>query len=131
MSGEPDWPPPGWSQQDCDRMVGITYRNLCEQIADGHVDNPATALADLDRLWQGRSTYWMTPTLAMPDDDDWLTDREVAQWVGCRPASVRMWATRARQGGDGVIPVNGRYRWGDVQAYRQRMNQRRQGRTDG
>lgn len=108
-------------------MVAVTYRNLCERIATGNVEQPEEALADLDRLWQGRSVYWMTPTLAMPDDDDWLTDEEVARWVGCRPTAVRMWATRARQGKDGVLPVNGRFRWGDVQAYRQRQNQRRQG----
>lgn len=129
MTGDVDWPPPGWTQRDCDRMVAVTYRNLCERISAGQEANPEAALAELDRLWQNRSVLWMTPTLAMPGDDDWLTAEEVAQWVGCRPASVRMWASRARRGRDGVVPVNGRYRWGDVQAYRQRMNQRRQGRA--
>ncbi|OBF77062.1 hypothetical protein [Mycolicibacterium fortuitum] len=126
-----DWPPPGWTQQDCDRLVAITYRQLCEQIAAGEVADPATALADMDRLWSGRSVQWMLPTLQMPGEDDWLTDEEVARWVGCRAVTVRNWASRARRGGDGVIPINGRYRWGDVQEYRQRQNQRRQGQSDG
>lgn len=131
MTTDPDWPPPGWTQQDCDRIVGITYRQLCARIAAGDVEDPETELANMDRLWQNRSVHWMLPTTAMPDEDDWLTDEEVARWVGCRAGTVRNWAKRARQGGDGVIPVNGRYRWGDVQEYRKRQNQRRQGRSDG
>ena len=112
-------------------MVGITYRNLCAQISAGHVEQPIEALADLDRLWMGRSVHWMTSTATHPDDDDWLTDEETARWVGCRPQTVRMWGTRARRGEDGVMPVKGRFRWGDVQAYRQRQNQRRQGKSHG
>lgn len=115
-------PPPGWSQQDIDRFIGISYRNLVIRAINGEVD-AATALADLDRYYMNSSITWPMPTLAIRDDEEWLTAEEIARECSVAVATVYVWADRGRWAR--VKKDRTRYRWGDVKAYRARARQLR------
>lgn len=125
LAADVEWPWPGDSREDKDRRVARSYRALCERIAAGRVEDPEAALAALDRRWLALSVTWPVPQLTMPNSDDLLTVAEVAYWTTRSETAVRMWFSRARAGGDGVLPIDTpeglRVRWGDVLAYRQRQ----------
>lgn len=118
-------PPPGWSQQDTDRFIGLSYRNLLVRAAAGEITDIASALADLDRMYMNGSITWPMPTLAIRSDEEWLTADEIGRECGVPADVVRVWAqrgkfTRVRKTGQLT-----RYRWGDVKAYRARSRQLR------
>lgn len=128
-------PPPGWSQQDIDRFVGMSYRTLVVRAIAGEVD-AATALADLDRYYMNASITWPMPTLAVRDDEEWLTAEEIARECAVAVLTVYTWADRGRWKRVKKPGERTRYRWGDVKAYRARARQlraakhQRQGDTD-
>lgn len=125
MAADTDWPWPDVTREDRDRRVGRSYRALCERIANGQVEDPEAALAALDRQWANYQVTWHVSQLTSPSPDDLLTPGEVAYWTTRSEKAVRMWFTRARNGGDGVHPIRTpeglRVRWGDVLAYHQRL----------
>ncbi|BDY33174.1 hypothetical protein [Mycolicibacterium mageritense] len=63
---------------------------------------------------------WALPTPEHHHDDDWLTVDQIAFELGYSQSAIRNWPSRY-----GLKPVNGRYRWGDIQSVRQRQVRRR------
>ncbi|MCV7255312.1 helix-turn-helix domain-containing protein [Mycobacterium hackensackense] len=121
--------PPGWTQQDEDRFVGTAYRRLLARAAAGEIDDIATALADLDRLFMNGSITWPMPTLAVRGDDEWLTAEEIARECGVARSTVDQWVRRGqfkRMKKRGELT---RYRWGEVKTYRARLRQLRASKT--
>jgi excisionase family DNA binding protein len=110
------WPWPADSREDRARRIALSYRRLIELALTGDIDNPATALADLDTKWQELGQTWITPTQQPLRLDDWLTPAELAELLGIDARSFRDWA---RRGHIRAITTAGtrRYCVGDIVTY--------------
>lgn len=61
---------------------------------------------------------WAIPVWECRDPEDRLTVEELAVELGMTPSGIRNWQHRYD-----LKPVNGRYRWADIQDVRKRLNQ--------
>lgn len=62
---------------------------------------------------------WAITSLGHLSDDHWLTPADLARELGLTPSGIRNWQSRY-----GLKPVDGLYRWGDVQEIRKERSRR-------
>lgn len=91
------WPWPGDSREDKAKRIALSYRQLVEDIINGGIQAPATALARIDQRWATHGHYWPNPPDELIDDlafDDWHTAADLAHLLHCTPADIYRWARR-------------------------------------
>lgn len=74
---------------------------------------------ELAPLLRDAEMSWAIPTMDHLTDDHWLTTDQLAKELGLTPSGVRNWQHRY-----GLKPVDGLYRWGDVQQIRKERHAR-------
>jgi len=118
------WPWPTDSREDRARRVALSYKRLIELALAGQIDDPASALQQLNTKWQKLGQGWVKPADTPLHLDDWLTPAELAELFHVDPQSFSHWA---RRGHIRAVDRNGKrlYRVGDIVAYSARRGKRR------
>lgn len=75
--------------------------------------------AELGPVIEKAEMGWAIPASDHLTDDHWLTPEELAKELGLTASGVRNWQSRY-----GLKPIDGLYRWGDVQEIRKQRHQR-------
>lgn len=133
--GVKPWPfPEDRTQEDKDRRVARSYRQLVQSIAQGRCDEPAGDLHRLDQHWIDLGQFWVLPRQAPLDYDDWMCAADIVVAFEHRKSltegQIRNWAYLKRKGGDGIIEQPGpdgrpTYNVGDIVDYLHRQTNRR------
>ena len=74
--------------------MALSYRRLIQLALAGEIDDPASALADLDAKWQELGQGWVNPADTPLRMDDWLPPGELAESFHVDAQSFRHWARR-------------------------------------
>lgn len=81
----------------------------------------------LEREIRRSGLGWTLPSsIDFFDEDQWLSIDQIAFELGYSPSAIRNWPSRY-----GIKPIDGRYRWGDIQRLIIARNMRRHATSTG